>query len=95
MGYSEAVAVKIYLDTNVYKFSATELPRLRVEMKEVNWGGRTFTMPLHTPVVINPNDRLDEDISITPHGPLSNLRCVMSAFCMAALRTRSRRNTLS
>lgn len=64
MGSIEAVAVKIYLDTNVYKFSATELPRFRVEMKEVHWGGRTFTLPLHTPVVINPNDRLDENSEI-------------------------------
>jgi hypothetical protein len=58
------VAVKIYLDTNVYKLSATELPRYRVEMKQVSGGGKTFTLPLHTPVVINPNDRLDENSEI-------------------------------
>jgi hypothetical protein len=35
-----------------------------MEMKKVNWGGKTFTLPLHTPVVITPNDRLDENSQI-------------------------------
>jgi hypothetical protein len=40
------MAVKVYLDTNVYKFSATQLPRLLEEAKEVNWGGRKFRLPV-------------------------------------------------
>jgi len=51
---------KVYLDTNVYKFSATQLPRLRVERREVNWGGHKQVLPLHVPVIVDPNDRIDE-----------------------------------
>jgi hypothetical protein len=54
------MAAKVYLDTNVYKFSATRLPRLRVEMREVNWGGRRQVLPLHVPVILDPNERIDE-----------------------------------
>lgn len=59
-GYIEGMAAKVYLDTNVYKFSATQLLRLRVEMREVNWGGRKQVLPLHVPVIIDPNERMDE-----------------------------------
>ena len=54
------MAAKVYLDTNVYKFSATQLPRFRVETTEVNWGGRKQALPLHVPVIVDPNDRIDE-----------------------------------
>jgi hypothetical protein len=53
------VAARVYLDTNVYKFSATQLPRLREEAKEVNWGGRKLRVPVHVPVIVDPNARLD------------------------------------
>lgn len=39
-------------------------------MKEVSWGGKTFTLPLHTPLVINPNDRLDENSEIKAEAQL-------------------------
>ena len=58
--YSEGMPAKVYLDTNVYKFSATQLPRLRVEMKEVSWGGRKQVLPLHVPIIVDPNERIDE-----------------------------------
>ena len=54
------MAAKVYLDTNVYKFSATQLPRLRVEMREVSWGGRKQVLPVHVPVIIDPNERIEE-----------------------------------
>jgi hypothetical protein len=58
--YIEDVApAKVYLDTNVYKFSATELPRLRPRMKEVAWGRQKRLLQLYEPVIVDPNDQID------------------------------------
>jgi hypothetical protein len=62
--------VSVYLDTNVYKFSATELPRYLVETKEVSWEGKTVAVPVHVPVAVNPNDRLDENSRIKAEAQL-------------------------
>lgn len=47
---------KVYLDTTVLKFSATQLPRLRPRQQIVNWGGREYEVIVHDPIDINPND---------------------------------------
>src|ERR1017187_573688 len=61
---------KVYLDTNVFKFSATELPRLQEELKEVHWGGRPQMVKLHRPVIVNPNDKLDPGSQIRAEAEL-------------------------
>jgi hypothetical protein len=48
---------KVYVDTSVLKFSATELPRFRPQLTTINWGGMTQSVTVHEIVTINPNDR--------------------------------------
>jgi hypothetical protein len=47
---------KVFLDTNVLKFAATELPRLRPRIQSVDWGGKTIEVTLHDFVEVNPNE---------------------------------------
>ena len=50
---------KVYIDTTVLKFSATQLPRLRPRKQNINWGGRDHELTVHDFVRINPNDSID------------------------------------
>ncbi len=47
---------KVYLDTTVLKFSATELPRFQPRETSINWGGKTFDVTVHDFIEVNPND---------------------------------------
>lgn len=48
----------VYIDTNVLKFSATQLPRFLPREATLNWGGRLQRLVVHDQVTINPNDRI-------------------------------------
>ncbi len=50
--------LKVYIDTNVLKFSATQLPRLRPRPQKINWGGRIHEITVHDFVNIDPNDSI-------------------------------------
>jgi len=50
---------KVYIDTSVLKFSATQLPRLRPRQQKINWGGRVHEITVHDFVDINPNDFIE------------------------------------
>ena len=50
---------KVYLDSNIYKFSATQLPRSSPRSVSVNWGGHEQILTVHDPVTVNPNDRIE------------------------------------
>ena len=52
---------KVYIDTTILKFSATQLPRLRPRKSLINWGNRTHEVVVHDFVYINPNDFIDND----------------------------------
>ena len=47
---------KVYIDTNVLKFSSTQLPRLRPRQQKINWGSREHEVTVHDFVDVNPND---------------------------------------
>ncbi len=47
---------KIYLDTNIFKFSATKLRRYVPRTQTIDWGGVTQDIDVHDPVEINPNE---------------------------------------
>lgn len=46
---------KVYIDTNVLKFSATQLPRLRPRQQKINWDSRVHEITVHDLTYINPN----------------------------------------
>jgi hypothetical protein len=48
--------MKVYLDANIFKFSATKLLRFFPRDQEVNWGGQTITTKVHDIGYLNPND---------------------------------------
>ncbi len=50
---------KVYIDTTVLKFSATQLPRLCPRKQKINWGGQVFDVTVHESVRVNPNDTID------------------------------------
>lgn len=49
---------RVYVDTCVLKFSATELHRFRPRLQTLEWGGHRMQVTVHDPVTINRNDRL-------------------------------------
>jgi hypothetical protein len=50
---------KVYLDSNVYKFSATKVPGYRSREVTVNWGGHKQALTVHDAVTENPNDQIN------------------------------------
>lgn len=51
----------MYLDSNVYKFSATRLLRFRPQESIVDWGGQKQTFILHEPITVNPNEGITKN----------------------------------
>ena len=49
---------RVYVDTNVLKFSATLLPRLRPRPTTINWGGKTHDVTVHDFITVNPNESI-------------------------------------
>jgi hypothetical protein len=52
------MAAKVCLDTNVFKFAATALPRTRRVFTGVNWGGHRQIAEVHQPIVVNPSEKI-------------------------------------
>src|SRR5580658_3759123 len=50
---------KVYLDSNIYKFSATQVPGYRPREITANWGGRKETLTVYDAVTENPNDQIN------------------------------------
>lgn len=82
---------KVFLDTNVLKFAATELPRLRPRKQSVDWGGKTIEVTIHDFVEVNRNERIKNSVlkaeaELLPRlaeiGKLGELDYVMSAETM-------------
>jgi hypothetical protein len=48
--------LKVYIDTNIFKFSATQLPRLLPRKQVLDWGGTIHEVTIHDFVKINPNN---------------------------------------
>lgn len=51
---------RVFVDTNVLKFSATELPRFRPRPTTINWGGKTQRTTVHDSVIVNPNESITD-----------------------------------
>lgn len=49
---------KVYVDTNIFKFSSTALSRLKPRMQKINWGDIEQEIVVHDFVDINPNDNI-------------------------------------
>lgn len=49
---------KVFLDTNVFKFSTTEQVRLVPRRTKVDWGPKSFELDLHDFKTLNPNDKI-------------------------------------
>ena len=49
---------KVYIDTNVLKFSATQLQRYRPRTQKINWGGRELEVTVNDLVCVNPNETI-------------------------------------
>jgi hypothetical protein len=60
-GISTVPKSKVFLDTNVYKFSAVELPRLRSREASIRWGGQERPYIVHDLITVNPNESLGEE----------------------------------
>jgi hypothetical protein len=48
----------VFLDVNVFKFAATELPRYVPRQQRVQWGPKELDLVVHDAVVLNPNDAI-------------------------------------
>ena len=49
---------KVYIDTNVFKFAATQLPRFVPRQQFLNWGGQVHEVIVHDLVALNPNENI-------------------------------------
>lgn len=78
---------KVFLDTNVLKFAATELPRLLPRRQSLDWGGKAIEITVHEFAEINPNDSIENpelkaEAGLLPRlaaiGKLGDLKYVMN-----------------
>lgn len=49
---------RVFVDTNVLKFSATELQRLRPRRQTIRWGHIQQEVTVYDQIVVNPNDKI-------------------------------------
>ena len=49
---------KVFLDTNVLKFSATQLPRLRPRKQTITWGDIVQEVIVHDFIDVDPNEKI-------------------------------------
>jgi len=49
---------KVFLDTNIYKFSATQLPRLRPRQQTITWGDIVQEVTVHDFIEVDPNEKI-------------------------------------
>ena len=49
---------EVYLDTNIYKFSATQLPRLRPRQQTITWGDIVQEVTVHDFIEVDPNEKI-------------------------------------
>ena len=54
------MTAKVYIDTNVLKFSATQLMMYAPKTQKINWGGREHEVVINDMVCINPNDSIKD-----------------------------------
>jgi hypothetical protein len=52
------VARCVFVDVNVFKFSAVELPRYVPRRQRLQWGPKELDVVVHDAVVLNPNDAI-------------------------------------
>ena len=53
------MTAKVYIDTNILKFSATQLPRYVPRIQKINWGGQEHEVTVNDLVYVNPNDSIE------------------------------------
>jgi hypothetical protein len=51
--------VNVYLDSNIYKFSATRLPRFLPREVKVGWPVPRKSITVYDPATVNPNEGID------------------------------------
>lgn len=82
---------KVFLDTNILKFSASRLPRWRPRQQLVDWGGKNIEVTLHDFVEVNRNEFianpvLKAEAELLPRlaeiGKLGKIEYVMSGETM-------------
>jgi len=49
---------RVYIDTNILKFSASALERFVPRTQKINWGGHIEEVVVHDIKIINPNDKI-------------------------------------
>lgn len=49
---------KVFLDTNIFKFSATHLPRLRPRQQTITWGDIVQEVTVHDFIEVDPNEKI-------------------------------------
>ena len=54
--------IRVFIDTNVLKFSVTESQRLVPRIQKLNWGGRPAEVVVHDEMTINWNDRIMDPV---------------------------------
>ena len=53
--------MRVFVDANIFKYAATQLPRLRPRQQTINWGGREFETVVYDFVTVNPNEKIDNN----------------------------------
>lgn len=52
------MAPLVFVDTNVFKFTATSLPRYVARQQRIQWGPLAIDVTVHDDTVVNPNERI-------------------------------------
>ena len=67
------MAIKVFVDANIFKYSATKLLRFIPREQKLNWGGQEIITTVHDMSYINPNeniknnDTLRKEVDLLPY----------------------------
>mgnify|MGYP000305086606 FL=1 len=49
---------RVFVDSNIFKYAASQLPRYKPQLQTKNWGGSKFEETVYDSVIVNPNDNV-------------------------------------
>ena len=64
--------MKVFVDTNIFKYSASELRRFRPSKQDIDWAGKKHVVEVYEEIIVNPNDnitnnaRLRSEVDLIP-----------------------------
>jgi hypothetical protein len=54
----------VFVDSNILKYSASQLMRFRPAIQEISWGGKQHFVEVYDQIIVNPNDNIKNNAQL-------------------------------